>query len=187
MQKFVEKPGASPAEQQERLRLAGGGLEQLAAHLGDTRQKATAVRFLQKAEMVYRNYAEQGAAQQMFLASFLARHGKAQEALAIVSDGWADSNPAAIAQALYVIDTGKSTPAQLQQAENLQGCLEEIRPSRALAVGHRCPLHHIRSRRRGEIYYREVIAKDPNNAEALNNLAACCRISQTAWKRRCNW
>jgi tetratricopeptide (TPR) repeat protein len=172
MQKFAEKPGAPPAEHLERLRLAGGGLEQLAAHLGDTRQKATSVRFLQKAEMAYRNYAEQGAAQQMFLAGFLARHGKTQEALAIVSDRWADSNPAAIAQALSVIGSGKSSPSQIQQAEGIfKDALKKFDRATPLLLGIAVLCANSDRDDEAEIYYREVIAKDPNNAEALNNLA----------------
>ena len=181
LQKFVDKPDVPGGEEQaERRRMAAAALEQFAGRLTEARQTAAALRFLKQAEAWYRQYAQQRSGQEMLLASFLARHGQVNEALALLREKWADSNPTALAQTFAtLIHNSKPLPAQAREAERiLQDALKKFdRPTLLLlTMADLCTAAARYDEAEG--YYREVIAKDPASAAALNNLASLLALQQ---------
>ena len=171
--KFADKPDAPPAELQERRRVVADCLEKLATRLKASKQPDAAATFLEKAKLFYDLYVEQRPQEILLLASFLARHEQLDDALDLIREKWRDCSPLAVAQAIQLVVENDPSPRQLNKAEEiLRNVLKKYDrfPPLLLVEANLCAAQPSRQDD-AEQYYRELLAKDPDQAVSLNNLA----------------
>ena len=161
-------------------RVVAGSLEHLSNLATENHRAAAAEKLLKEAEALYRVYAGKRPGGELMLAGFLARHGKVKEAMDLINDQWAASDPTAVAQALStVVSSSKATAKQLRQAEAiLQDALKKFnRPTLLLLI--MADLYASEQRYdEAERCYREILARDPKEIRSLNNLAGLLAIRQ---------
>ncbi|MBX6312993.1 MAG: tetratricopeptide repeat protein [Isosphaeraceae bacterium] len=127
------------------------------------------------AEELYRQYAAQSKQPEstLALAQYLARQGRLREALDLCERAWQTCPPAAVANAcIAALYAAQPDDESYQRVERwLETALRKAPGTASLLV----PLAVIRGLQRryqeAEALYRQVIARDDRNIEALNNLA----------------
>ena len=128
------------------------------------------------AEALYRRHVAQATqAERVFpLAEFLARTGRVNEALALCEPAWATKQAAANAAAISVtaLERGRPRPEQVRVVEShLDAALKQT-PDDPGLVSQLARLRVFQERwDDAEILWRKVIARDPRNFIALNELA----------------
>jgi tetratricopeptide (TPR) repeat protein len=174
------------AELKARVLRADGRDAEAAALLKDRADKVPAERLLiaglleelgqgAAAEELHRSYTSEkpDPERRLQLARYLGRQGRLDEALHICSDARATAAPEAVGYAtLAVLHSGRPRPEQLAEA---RGWLEEAARQRPRSTGLLVCLADLADLRgrpgEAEAIYRRVLALEPHNAEALNNLA----------------
>ena len=169
---YVDRPNSQPPNRSDRLVLAAQLLERFADRLTEPRQKPAATLCLQKAEKLYGSLAELQPAQEMTLAAFFARQGRIRESLDVIQRNWSSAKPEVLSPVLLiVIRSGLTTPEQNQQVETLlkAAMTKHNRPTPLLIA--MADFYAMQGQyAEAEKFYREVIAKNPNNPIAMNNL-----------------
>ena len=179
LMKFAEKPDAPPAELQDRRRLAAECLEKLAAQLKASKRPQPAAHFLEKAKSLYDLYVEQRPQEILLLAAFLARHEKLDNALDLIRES-GPAVPMDVAQAVQLVVENDPSPKQLNKAEEiLQNVLKKNDHFAPLLMveANLCTAQSSRQDD-AEQCYRELLAKDPDQAVSLNNLANLLALRQ---------
>jgi tetratricopeptide (TPR) repeat protein len=107
------------------------------------------------------------------LAQFLARHGRASEALALCEAAWATCPPEAVANAsVAVLRVGRGTDEQCQRVEDRLTAARQRAPQSALLPVLLAELQEVRGRHdEAQRIYREILRANPHHVVALNNLA----------------
>ncbi|MGO8691902.1 MAG: tetratricopeptide repeat protein [Thermoguttaceae bacterium] len=176
LRRFAERPDASPARLLEDQHSLVEIFEQLANRLSESQKPertATGKRFLKEAEQLCRLYVEQRPEEAMLLAGFLVRHDRAEEALKLMEEQWSLCKAEAVAKAVdALVAKNKLAADQNARVEKiLQGALKESHRALPLVSVYAGFAALQKNYAEAESCYREVIAKEPNNAAALNNLA----------------
>ena len=168
---YLDKPNAQPASRADRLLLTANFLEQSAAQLTAPREKSVAALCIQKSEALYRSLLEQQPGRELALAAFLARQGRIRESLDVIQRYWSTSSPDALAPTALTVIRGGAVAEQIQQLDAiLKDALQKFNRPVALliAMADSCSMQG--KYEQAEQFYREVIAKDSDNAIAMNNL-----------------
>ncbi len=127
------------------------------------------------AEETYRRFVAQAPRPEsvLVLAQFLGRQNRVGEGLDLCAKAMAKCSPEVVAVvSVEVVRSGNATPEQYQRAE---GWLKEViakNPKATTAITIFGDLRYLEGRyAEGESLYRQVLALEPNNISALNNLA----------------
>jgi len=170
---FPQRAASQPANPMDRQLLVARAADQFARKLADARQAAAAEPFARLAETLLRSYGQNNPDHEWLLASFLARQGRTREALDLVAQTWKTGDPEGLATvAVAVIHNGTASDAQLAELDRiLQAALTQFHRPRLLlrAMADAC----LRQQRypAAEAIYRELLAKDPRDVTALNDLS----------------
>ena len=169
---YVDRSNAQPPGRPDRVALAAQLLERFAERLTEPRQKPAATLCLQKAEKLYRSLAEQQPGQEMSLAAFFARQGRIRESLDLIEHHWTGAKPEVLSPILLlVIRSGATVPEQNQQVETiLKAALKKHNRPTPLLIAMADFYAMQGQYADAEQYYREVMAKNPDNPIAMNNL-----------------
>lgn len=181
LNRFVGNVEAQPVNETERTRLAALSLEQFGRRLADLGQTEMAERFLFDAETLCRKYSRQRLGQEWFLALFLARQGRIEEALRLLESMWRDGELATTAGvSLNLLRNPAASGEQLQRVETVvQAALKRFdRPGLLLLVMAQACASQARYPE-AEKYYREVIEKSGGHFGAMNNLAVLLALQKT--------
>lgn len=173
MKSFVDKKNATPSDRSTRIRMMAETMEKLSSKLAGPDQKSMAERYIKTAEMFYRQFVDEHPSQSLDLVAFFTRQGIFDEAVSFLEQNWQNSDAPTIAQIGMTIIQQPKCPKEL--AERVEKVLAEARtkfdnhPALLVTLGdlrvnqNRFP--------EAENFYREVLAKNPAHAVALNNLA----------------
>ena len=184
---FVDEKDLAAKERSERTLLAASALELWADRLTkgvrapgasgvkavSAADKVKGAELAQKAEAMYRSYVQQKPKEELVLAGFLARQGRVKESLDVIDRSWSDVDPAVLAMAAWtVLRGGNASPDDMPAMQKiLESALKKFnRPASLLMPTAYCCSVQGRYKE-AEGFYREVLAKDPNNATAMNDLA----------------
>ena len=122
--------------------------------------------------------AKTGPTGEMTLAAFYARRGRLPQAIELLQRFADTAKPEELAfAAVSLASSEKVSPQQLQQVESLLAAAAARKQSTALltALG---VLEIVQGRpEQAEAFYRQVVAMDPNDYHALNNLALLLAVS----------
>jgi cellulose synthase operon protein C len=172
---FVDRNDVEPKDRNERSRMVAIKLADLGRQLAKSDQKLLAERFTRQAGMLYRAYNEQKPGQKLRLAMFLSGLGpdKINESLDLLDQGMNESTPSAFGQACDVVL--QSIVADEEKWKRLDQLVEKglkkfERPNSLLLVMADSYTRQSRYTD-AETYYREVIKRNPKDAQAMNNLA----------------
>lgn len=178
---FVDDASIEAAELHVRLRRTATLLETYSERLKrggqigakpDEATTAMSVRFIDKAEELFRRNARENSVEALALAGFCSRHGKLDEALEILERTWSKAQPAEItAVTITLMISPAATPQQLSGVEKvLRAALEKFDRNELLVQA----LADLQSWREeydeAEALYRESLEKREHPL-ALNNLA----------------
>jgi len=186
---FVEKSAADAADRPVRTGLIAASLSELAlrarrdaermarskepeAEARQRRFEEAASRYTRETEAMYRRYMADRPEAAVLLGAFLARLGRAGEALDLVEQAWEESPPAILAATLVVLlQETNASRSELERAETIlaKGLEKYERATPLLTI--LADLRSIQGRcDEAEALYREILAKG-RNVEAMNNLA----------------
>ena len=107
------------------------------------------------------------------LAAFLVRQGRVDDALALCEPLWSGGQAATAAEiCMMVLGRGRSSPAQAQTIESHLAEALAKNPADPNLVARMAALRLLQERwDEAESLYRKVVARDPRNISALNDLA----------------
>ena len=150
-------------------------LEQFAFRPNVVKKRAEFVRCLQKAEALIRAGTADTPGREMALASFLARCGNVQEALAVIAEKWPNCSAISVAQGVQSVIRvrgGRFTSQHAREAEKiLHAALKKFDGNSSLLLVL-AELYKSQNRPAdAEQSYREILVKQPHHGTALNNLA----------------
>ena len=167
----------------QRQRQTAALLEQFAYRLREMKKPAESARCLQKAETLLRAEAEQTPGREMALASFLARCGKAQEALAVLDEKWANCDAVSVGQAVQSVVRsagGKFTSQRAAEAEKILLAAAKKFDDNVTILLVLADLYSAQGRPAdAEQCYRRILAQLPNHGAAMNNLAILLALQKT--------
>ena len=176
---YLDQANAVPADRTERMLIVARLFEDFGNRLTASTQRSTAQGFFDEAGKLLESYGKDRPDGEMALAAFYARRGRLGAALDLLEHfaGKADPLPLASA-AVAVIDCENVTPQQLQQVEKvLTGAAaaqkEPVPLLTALGVLKITQGQPVEA----EAFYRRVIAKNPKDFQADNNLAMLLALS----------
>jgi tetratricopeptide (TPR) repeat protein len=175
LRKFVDRRNALPEDRLKRVRMMAETMEELAARLKAPEQEKMAERYLQSAEMLYRQYISARPAEVLDLVSFFERQGQIDNALTALEQTWEQSDPASVAQICRRLARGGKGPADV--VSRVEKVLNRARmsakfndhPAVILVLGE-----FAAGRDRfadAENYCREILNRNPRYYQAMNNLA----------------
>lgn len=184
----AEKEGDRPAEAQAtelhvRSGLVSASLMRLSLLLQEKGSPEAAAALGQEGEQLFRNFAaavppERLSDAQLALASFLARRGRIQEAVDLVTKWGESATPEFLPLALSALVSG--LPESAREWQLLQQTVRRAREKNPQAVPLMLVEAELALLRRdygeAERLYRELVAKEPQNFIALNNLAVTLAI-----------
>jgi tetratricopeptide (TPR) repeat protein len=169
---FVDKPGAKPADRNERLYLAAAHLEKIAQQLSKPAEKPVRERFVRQAETFYRASVEKSDAHQPELVSFLARQGRIDEAMELLDRTAGKYTPVVLARVTAAM--ARSTIGK-QQGERLGRILQAAMKRSGQPVTLLLAMADLCARQSrntdAENLYREVLRKNSDNTNAMTELA----------------
>lgn len=178
---FVDEPALEAADRRARIRRTATLLEAYAERLkrgGQVGAKpnetttALSVRFLDKADEMYRRNARDNPQELLALAGFCSRRDRLDEALEILERAWSTGQPGEItAVAVTIMISAAATPQQLTRLEKLLRTAIEKQKRHVLLVQALADLQSWREEYdEAEALYRESLSKG-DHPLALNNLA----------------
>jgi len=173
LREYVDDTSSVLATRPTRARQVAQAFENLAKHVFGPGSDEAVEQYLKQAEVYLREFVQQDPASTMLLVSFLGRHGRREEALRIAEEAWKQDQPDAIAvSAVGLLVQGDPTPDEIQRVEKiLSGAIEKRGEEIPLLLAM-AELRSIEKRYEDtEKVYRDVLAKEPDNIIALNNLA----------------
>ncbi len=170
---FVSKRDAQPANEATRMRLVANSLEWYLTKLDDPEQKDLQNRFAMLADTLYRRYVRSNPPQGLFLASFLARRGRLDEALDIMEVMQKHAKPAALAQTCRIVLThANATKKQIQRGEKIVKVARELHPgSTALTIVLADTQIAQGQYDAAEKLYRNYLESHEEDTTAMNNLS----------------
>ncbi|MBN1909260.1 MAG: tetratricopeptide repeat protein [Pirellulales bacterium] len=178
---WVENPRADVSDRAERLRLMAEILAVFAKQLQDTGQTAAIRLYASQAEQVYEDYLETKPGQKLMMANFLAQQGRIEDALARIERDWTDSDPSLVAVSCFNVING--TEISPQQMGRIDQVLEEAIRRHPDATVLRIVLATVRDREGkfadAERIFRRILQTDPDNLDAMNNLALLLALNRT--------
>ncbi|MCE5302575.1 MAG: tetratricopeptide repeat protein [Planctomycetaceae bacterium] len=171
--KFINQPNAQPPEKDVRQRLIAERLEKLAGQMKKPADKAMRERFLQRSEMLLREYLSHQTDQEWLLAAFLARQHRIDESLDVADRIWASNVLDGIGRIMAIL--AQEPNLSTDQIDRLDRMMKSAlprfnRPVPLLMVQADVLIREERYAEAEKIY-REVLEKNNQNAYALNNLA----------------
>ncbi len=183
LDKFVGNTNLPTPTLRLRQRQTAALLEQFANRLHAMKKPADSARCLQKAEILLRAEAEETPGREMALASFLARCGNVQEALAILGKKWANCDAVSVGQAMQAAirsTGGKFTGQRAAEAEKILLAAAKKFDDNVTILLVLADFYTAQSRfADAEQCYRNILAKQPNHGAALNNLALLLAVEKT--------
>ena len=190
---YLDKPGVVPEKRADRLLLVARLYEDFGKRLTGRRatpaERAAAQEFFNEAGRLLEENAKANPSGEMARAAFYARRGRLDEAIGLLKQFSGDPGPqvgalgvpasrvraepaALAAAAAAVINAEKVTPEQLQQVETV---LTSASASAHQPVPLLTALGLLKivqgQPERAEVFYRQVLARNPNDFQACNNLA----------------
>lgn len=183
LKEYLDKPGVVPEKRDDRLLVVAWLCEDFGTRLAKRRatpaERAAAQDFFDEAGKLLEEHAKGNPSGEMARAAFYARRGRLDEAIGLLKQfsigraSRAPAEPAALAaSAAAVINAEKVAPEQLQQ-------LESVLTSASAAAKQPVPLLTAlgllkivqNQPEQAEVFYRQVLARNPNDFQAYNNLA----------------
>jgi tetratricopeptide (TPR) repeat protein len=175
----LARPKLSKAEVTAQTRATATRFEELARDLSGPNQSA-APKLLAESERLYRQFVKDQPEQQLVLATFLARRGRFDEAIAVAAAAQPTADPNALASACAeLIEKLPGSAALDQRLEKvLRAAIVQHGDATMLLVA----LAGLRIRQErfddAEIVFREALEKDPANFVAMNNLATLLSLEK---------
>lgn len=170
---FVSKSDAQPANEATRMYLVANSLEWYLPKLDDPEQDDLKRQFAMLAETLYRRYVRSNPPQGLYLASFLARRGRLNDALDIMEVMQKSANPGALAQTCRIVLThSDATKQQIQRGEKIVKAARELHPgSVSLAIVLADTKIAQEQYDEAEQLYREYLQNHKEDTTTMNNLA----------------
>jgi tetratricopeptide (TPR) repeat protein len=170
---YLDRPGLEPADRTTRRLLTARIAERCARKLVESRQDDMAKLFTEKAETLLRAYIKERPDQESVLAVFLAHHGRAREALELISQSWKNAKPEGLAAVAAAITyQGTATEAEFAQLDRLlQDASKQFNGSLVLLLALADSALMQQNYPAADARYRAILATDPENVKALNNLS----------------
>jgi cellulose synthase operon protein C len=170
---WLDRPADEQSNRENRLPLVAETLEYYARQLREAKQPAVAAQFSKEAQAIYQEYVNLKPNQELLMATFLARQGHLDEALALAEAKWPSNDPERVAMACFTLLNGAgATPDQVLRVERLlkaasdkHGAVTPLRIALAVLRDNQGRLDE------AEGIYRAILAKEPENPTVLNNLA----------------
>ena len=107
----------------------------------------------------------------LFYSAFLARQGRIDEALAVLDQSWDRSLPDLMQlPAFDIVRSRATTPQQFSRLEKLLVDAEKDKPSASLLMVLASLYEEQRQYDKAIAIFREILAKNPKNFKALNNI-----------------
>jgi cellulose synthase operon protein C len=182
LKEFIDLPDAQPADKNERIQTVAKILRDLVPRLSHADRQTWQPRLIEEAQSTYLRFVQAKPEQRITMVSFLAQLGKIDDALNLLENIW-DKFPApAIAEECEFLQTPNlTTKAQFKRGEDvlLAALKKHDRPAQILKL---LATSYAMSQQRyadAETLYREILAKTPKDADAMNNLAYIMGLSGT--------
>lgn len=168
----IDRTGVKPADPNERRRRVAEEMQQLSEQLNKPGQEAAADRCARRARVLFEACVKEDPKQTLAFVTFLGRQNDLDSALDLL-EKTPGREPKLLAQVcLSLLSGGKANQEQLRRLDRI---LEKTADSSDDSGPLLLTLAMVRARQSryadAEKLYREVLAKDRDNAAALNNLA----------------
>jgi len=171
---------AEPQDRADRVKSVAATLETFARRLEDTKQDDLSSRFAREAERLYRRHATAHPDEELLMATFLARQGRVEEALAVAEAAAADASPGQLAAA--TAELLRTVQREPEAVPRLEALLESSLKTRGRPAGLLLALAELRVVQQqsdeAESIYREILRGQPDHVTALNNLASLLALQQ---------
>ncbi len=182
---YVGREGAEPKDPLDRALLAARLLEDLGDRLTSAALREQAKIYFEKAGEWYESYNQKHAGGQMILAAFYARHGKISAAIDLIERFGANASPWELGNAaVAVIHREDAAPQHLQQVEtvlNSAVSLQKAASQQKQSIPLLTALTELKVTQgkfaEGEELCRQIIAKQPENYLAYNNLGVLLALA----------
>jgi tetratricopeptide (TPR) repeat protein len=173
----------SKADATAQTRATAARLEELAVGLTDAKQAAPnqatpnqatqATKLFAEAESLYRKFVKDQPEQELMLATFLARRGRSDEAIAVAVEAQPTADPNALANAC--VEIMEKLPGLAVRDPRLEKVLRAAIAQHGDSAVLQIALADLRIRQErfddAAAVYREALERDPANFVAMNNLA----------------
>jgi len=171
----------APSVKANRLLFAARLIEDLGSRLTAPTQRGMAQGYFDKARQWYEAYVQQQPAKEMLLAGFHARHGKVEEALQRIERYGEKAAPLELFEVVSaIVSRPATTPKQLKTLEaSVLSLLDKTQRPTPLLVGLAEIQATLDRPRDAEKIYREILAKDPRDDLACNNLGMILALQKT--------
>lgn len=172
LKKYADESASQSNDSDARFRLAADKLNQLAQTLTKPEQKPIADKFFKQAETYLREYVKNDPARNLRLTVFLGARGEMDEAIDLLEKSLDLNKPSDFSRASILLSHNTMSE---QQAKRLDAVIEKGVEKYERHAALLQALAEIRTRQtrynETEALYREVLASNPDNAVAMNNLA----------------
>jgi tetratricopeptide (TPR) repeat protein len=182
MTKFVDDAQGVPADQSQRTQLVALGMEELAKQLNAANEVIDKEHLLRAAEKLLRRNADLHPSAALDLVNFLARQRRAGEAVELLEKNWnwKGCDPAALATACFnVFEAGRDNEDAVRRTLEILHAARTFfheQSSLALVLGN--VYVSKRDYAQAEQCFRDALAKKPDDAAAMNNLAMVLVMSK---------
>jgi cellulose synthase operon protein C len=176
---YLDQAGAVPKDRFDRVAIVAQLFEDFGNRLTAPTERATAQSYFEQAGKLLEENAKSRSEGEMALAAFYARRGRLPAAIERLASG-ADkaTTPQLALAALDMINSEKITPQQLQQVEKILTAAAAARKQPVLLLTALGVLKITAGQTAdAEAIYRQIIAANPNNFRAHNNLAVLLALS----------
>jgi tetratricopeptide (TPR) repeat protein len=172
---YVDNLDPKSPDRPQQLYLVAGLMEEFAGRLRGDNKQVAAADFDAKADLLFSSLRSKRVTSNgdLFYSAYLARQKRIRESLEVLKDCWESSDPNLLSLPVAaIVNSHAATAAQYEQLENifLAAVAKFHRPTNLLLM---LSVVHEEQRQydKAKEDYREVLAKEPRNYQALNNLA----------------
>jgi tetratricopeptide (TPR) repeat protein len=177
---FVDNPQAIPADRGQRMRLMALSLEDFCNRVLDIEQAADAKKYLQTAELYFKQYASDHPSASMELANFYSRQNRPDDAVDVIEQHWQGLPPKSLYESsMLATDSGRSPKEIADRVISILGqARERFKDDPAIPLALAGIKLGQGDYQEAEDIYHDILKKYPEHPVTLNNLTVMLTVSR---------